>query len=199
MLSVSKIFSELTAEAKGLEWVSPQENTWVEHVARRLDSKYLCSTASQRWPCVYAGAGGGKWCLSASLFPQHALKLEQTELPSICPRWHANSWQLPLCCLSLGCCLFKGRNQLACWVLSQLIFQVWAASPTVLQNYEIQPIWFSKQVVTGICLLHVGSLVLSPFCAHSSLPPMGSSWLHFALCNLSDAALLYVWLWSLFC
>lgn len=51
----------------GLEQVSSQENSWPWHTANRLGRKCLCSFASHRCPCAYAGDGGRKMGNSSSL------------------------------------------------------------------------------------------------------------------------------------
>ena len=46
------ICPEPRVQAAGVEWVSPQENSWVWPAASRLGTCCLCSTASHRWLCL---------------------------------------------------------------------------------------------------------------------------------------------------
>ena len=47
----------------GMEWTSPQENSWAGLTAGGLGSKCLCSLTSHKCLCFMLGGGGGKLCL----------------------------------------------------------------------------------------------------------------------------------------
>lgn len=58
MWGFNKICCEPRPKQAKWERPSPQENSWVWHIARVSCSKYLFSPASHRWLCVYAGGRG---------------------------------------------------------------------------------------------------------------------------------------------
>lgn len=166
----------------GLEQVSSQENSWSWHTANRLGSKCLCSFASHRCPCAYAGVGGRKMGNSSSLafaeVPQYAPKSVWMNLSHICP----------MCCVS---CYFyvvslytaislrvETKPPLA--VLAHTVDSAdpWSSRlqvPLILQIHGIQPLWYLKLYVMGITLPCVSSLVnFSVLTTHSTLPHSGS-------------------------
>ena len=108
----------------GLGCVSPQENLWVGCTTSRLDSKCLCPTASHRWPCVYAGAGGrgGKWHLSVPLFPEKSPTCSEISInssPSCCANYVVSLQVV----VSLRLETWLSLTLLSLSVLSQLTFR----------------------------------------------------------------------------